>query len=123
LVGRNRVFIAGVLLFTLASVVCGLAHDQAVLVAARLVQGIGGAVSSSVIVAIIVTEFSDTAARTRAMSTYIFTAVGGGSIGLLLGGALTQSIDWHWIFFINVPVGIAAALLGRPLIQDNAGLG
>jgi MFS family permease len=93
------------------------------LIAARLVQGIGGAVSSSVIVAIIVTEFTEPAARTRAMSTYIFTAVGGGSIGLLLGGTLTQSIDWHWIFFINLPIGLAAILLGRALLQDAGGLG
>src|SRR5436853_175645 len=101
----------------------GFASGQAVLVGARFVQGIGGAVSSSVIVAIIVTEFTDAAARARAMSTYIFVAVGGGSIGLLLGGALTQSIDWHWIFFINLPIGLAAALLGRRLIRDNAGIG
>ena len=123
LLGRKRVFIAGLALFTAASAACGLAHDQFVLVAARLVQGIGGAVSSSVIVAIIVTEFTDPAARARAMSTYIFTAVGGGSIGLLLGGVLTQSIDWHWIFFINLPIGLGAALLGRALLQDNPGLG
>jgi EmrB/QacA subfamily drug resistance transporter len=123
LIGRKRVFLAGLVVFTAASIVCGVAHDQLLLVGARLVQGVGGAVSSSVIVAIIVTEFTDPAARARAMSTYVFTAVGGGSIGLLLGGALTQSIDWHWIFFINVPMGIVAALLGRALIQDNAGLG
>jgi EmrB/QacA subfamily drug resistance transporter len=123
LIGRKRVFLAGLVLFTAASAACGLAHDQAVLVGARLVQGIGGAVSSSVIVAIIVTEFSEPASRARAMSTYVFTAVGGGSIGLLLGGALTQSIDWHWIFFINLPIGLAAALLGRALVRDNRGLG
>src|SRR5919198_681399 len=123
LVGRQRVFLTGLLLFTAASAACGLAHDQVVLVAARLLQGVGGAVSSSVIVAIIVTEFGEPAARARAMSTYIFTAVGGGSIGLLLGGAITQSIDWHWIFFINLPIGLLAAILGRALIGDNAGLG
>jgi EmrB/QacA subfamily drug resistance transporter len=123
LIGRKRVFLAGLVVFTAASAACGLAHDQTLLVGARLVQGIGGAVSSSVIVAIIVTEFGDPASRARAMSTYVFTAVGGGSIGLLLGGALTQSIDWHWIFFINLPIGLAAALLGRSLIRDNAGLG
>ena len=123
LLGRKRVFIAGLALFTVASAACGLAHDQFVLVAARLVQGVGGAVSSSVIVAIIVTEFTDPASRARAMSTYIFTAVGGGSIGLLLGGVLIQSIDWHWIFFINLPIGLGAVLLGRALLQDNRGLG
>jgi MFS family permease len=103
--------------------VCGLAHAQAVLIVARFVQGIGGAVSSSVIVAIVVSEFTDPLARARAMSTYIFVAVGGGSIGLLLGGVLTQTVDWHWIFFINVPIGLAAIVLGRALIRDNPGIG
>src|SRR5690242_2060039 len=123
LVGRKPVFIAGLVVFTLSSAACGIANDQLLLIAARLVQGIGGAVSSSVIVAIIVTEFTEPAARTRAMSTYIFTAVGGGSIGLLLGGTLTQSMDWHWIFFINLPIGFAAILLGRTLLQNTGGLG
>ncbi len=123
LIGRKRVFLAGVAIFTLASAVCGFAQDQVVLVAARFVQGIGGAVSSSVIVAIIVTEFAEPLARARAMSTYVFVAVGGGSIGLVLGGALTQSVDWHWIFFINLPIGLVAALLGRALIRDNKGIG
>src|SRR5262249_4016864 len=123
LLGRKRVFLAGLMLFTAASVLCGLAHDPMLLVAARFVQGIGGAVSSSVIVAILVTEFTDPGERARAMSMYVFVAVGGGSLGLLLGGALTQSVDWHWIFFINVPIGVAAALLGQALIRANAGRG
>ena len=93
------------------------------LVAARFVQGIGGALSSSVIVAIIVTEFPIATERAKAMSAYVFVAVGGGSIGLLAGGVLTQALSWHWIFFVNVPIGIATLLLGRALIVENTGLG
>ncbi len=123
LVGRKKVFLAGVALFTLASIACGAADSQALLVSARFVQGIGGALSSSVIVAIIVTEFDSSAERAKAMSAYVFVAVGGGSIGLLAGGVLTQALSWHWIFFVNVPVGIATLLLGRLLIVENVGLG
>jgi len=123
LVGRKRVFLAGVVLFTASSMLCALAQDQAVLIAARFAQGVGSAVSSSVIVAIIVTEFPDRIARARAMSLYIFVAVSGGSIGLLAGGALTQSISWHWIFLINLPIGLLALLLGARLIVENEGIG
>jgi EmrB/QacA subfamily drug resistance transporter len=123
LIGRKRVFLAGIALFTFSSAVCGLANDQAVLIAARFVQGLGGAVSSSVIVAIIVTEFRRPAERATAMSAFTFVAVGGGSIGLLAGGAITQSIDWHWIFFINVPIGIIALLLGSVLLDRDQGIG
>ena len=110
-------------LFTLASIVCGSAQDQSMLVAARFVQGIGGALSSSVIVAIIVTEFPQPLERAKAMSAYVFVAVGGGSIGLLAGGVLTQALDWHWIFFVNVPIGIATLAAGYFLLVDNVGLG
>jgi EmrB/QacA subfamily drug resistance transporter len=123
LIGRKKVFLAGVALFTLASVACGAADTQAMLVGARFVQGIGGALSSSVIVAIIVTEFPSPAERAKAMSAYVFVAVGGGSVGLLAGGVLTQALSWHWIFFVNVPVGIATVVLGRLLIVENVGLG
>ncbi|MDR0360589.1 MAG: MFS transporter, partial [bacterium] len=123
LVGRKRVFLGGVLLFTASSALCALAQDQAVLITARFLQGIGGAVSSSVIVAIIVTEFAHPVARARAMSVYVFVAVGGGSIGLLLGGFLTQLVNWHWIFFINLPIGAAALALGALLIRENETLG
>ncbi len=123
LVGRKKVFLAGVALFTLASVACGSATSQAMLVTARFVQGIGGALSASVIVAIIVTEFPTQAERAKAMSAYVFVAVGGGSIGLLAGGVLTQALSWHWIFFVNVPVGIATLVLGVMLLVENTGLG
>jgi EmrB/QacA subfamily drug resistance transporter len=123
LVGRKRVFLSGVALFTLSSVMCGVAPDQAVLIVGRFLQGAGGALSASVIVAIIVTEFPAGADRARAMSAYIFVAVGGGSIGLLVGGIITQTLSWHWIFFINVPVGIFTFVFGRLLIDENVGLG
>src|SRR5580658_8480104 len=123
LIGRKKVFLAGVTLFTLASVACGSADSQAMLVASRFVQGIGGALSSSVIVAIIVTEFEDAYDRAKAMSAYVFVAVGGGSIGLLAGGVLTQALNWHWIFFVNVPIGIATLILGSILLVENVGLG
>ena len=123
LIGRKKVFLAGVTLFTLASIACGSAQSQGMLVGARFVQGIGGALSSSVIVALIVTEFPSPVERAKAMSAYVFVAVGGGSIGLLAGGVLTQALSWHWIFFVNVPVGIATLVAGSILLVDNIGLG
>ncbi|MHB8379868.1 MAG: MFS transporter [Acidimicrobiales bacterium] len=123
LLGRKKVFLSGVALFTFSSLVCAVAQSQAMLIAARFVQGIGGAVSTSVIVAIIVTEFTGATERAKAMSAYMFVAVGGGSIGLLVGGVLTQAVNWHWIFMINVPIGILTFFLGSVLIKENAGLG
>jgi len=123
LIGRKRVFLSGLVVFTLASAACGLATDQSVLVAARFVQGLGGAVASAVILALIVTDFPQPRDRAIAMSVYTFVVSSGGSIGLLAGGALTQSLDWHWIFFVNVPIGIAAFLLGRALIEESEGIG
>ena len=123
LIGRKRVFLSGLLLFTGASVLCGLAGSQAMLIGARLLQGAGGAVASSVILAIIVTEFPHAREQTRAMGLYAFVSAGGGSIGLLAGGVLTQSLDWHWIFFVNVPIGLVAFVLGRALIVENEGIG
>jgi EmrB/QacA subfamily drug resistance transporter len=123
LVGRKKVFLAGLTLFTIASILCGAATSQSTLIAARLLQGVGGGVASSVILAIIVTEFPERVQQTKAMGMYAFVSAGGGSIGLLAGGALTQSLSWHWIFFVNVPVGAAAIALGSVLIAENEGIG
>jgi EmrB/QacA subfamily drug resistance transporter len=123
LVGRKRVFLSGLVLFTAASVLCGIADSQGLLIGARLLQGVGGAIASSVILAIIVTEFPEAKEQAKAMGLYAFVSAGGGSIGLLAGGALTQSLDWHWIFFVNVPIGIVAFVLGSRLIVENEGIG
>src|SRR3984957_9621153 len=119
LVGRKKVFLTGPVLFTSASILCGVATSQAMLIAFRLLQGAGGAVASSVILAIIVTEFPEKAEQAKAMGVYAFVSAGGGSIGLLAGGALTQSLNWHWIFFVNVPIGVIAFFMGAALIKEN----
>jgi EmrB/QacA subfamily drug resistance transporter len=123
LVGRKRVFLTGVVVFTLASVLCGLAQDEVTLVAARFLQGAGAALSAGVVIAIIVTSFVEPRKRARAMSVFTFVAAGGGSIGLLAGGVLVQSVNWHWIFFINLPIGVATLLFGALLIEESEGLG
>jgi EmrB/QacA subfamily drug resistance transporter len=125
LLGRKRMFLTGLVMFTVASVACGMAGDQLVLIAARFVQGLGGAVASAAVLALLVTEFSKPSERAIAMSVYTFIVSSGGSIGLLAGGVLTQSVNWHWIFFINVPIGILTFALGRVLITETArpGLG
>ena len=113
LAGRKRVFLAGVVTFTVASLLCGIAPSQGALIAARFLQGVGAAAQASVILAIIVTEFPEAAARARAMSAYVFVSVAGGSLGLLAGGLLTQALSWHWVFFVNLPIGVATFVLGR----------
>jgi EmrB/QacA subfamily drug resistance transporter len=123
LVGRRRVFLSGLFVFTVASLLCGAAPSQGFLIAARFIQGIGAAMQASVILAIIVTEFPQPAERARAMSAYVFTAVAGGSLGLLAGGALTEALSWHWIFFVNLPIGLAAMAFGRKLIPEDRGMG
>jgi EmrB/QacA subfamily drug resistance transporter len=123
LVGRKRVFMLGVTVFTIASAACGLAPSQGVLIGARFLQGVGAALQASVILAIIVTEFPEPAERARAMSAYVFVSVAGGSLGLLAGGALTEALSWHWIFFVNLPIGIATLALGRALVPSDRGLG
>jgi EmrB/QacA subfamily drug resistance transporter len=123
LVGRKRVFLAGVVTFTAASLLCGISSSEGELIAARLLQGVGAAAQASVILAIIVTEFPDAVARARAMSAYVFVSVAGGSLGLLAGGLLTEVLSWHWVFFVNLPIGIVTFALGRALIRADRGLG
>jgi EmrB/QacA subfamily drug resistance transporter len=123
LAGRKRFFLAGLTVFTLASFVCGLSPSPGVLIGARFLQGVGAAAQATVILAIIVTEFPEPADRARAMSAYVFVSVAGGSLGLLAGGLLTQALSWHWVFFVNLPIGAATFALGRALIRSDNGLG
>jgi len=123
LIGSRRVFVIGLVVFTVASALCGLAWRADVLVAARFVQGLGGAMASSVILAMIVTTFEDARERARALGAFSFVASAGGSIGLLVGGALTQALSWHWAFLINVPIGIAALFLARSYVRGGGGIG
>jgi EmrB/QacA subfamily drug resistance transporter len=123
LVGRKRVFLAGLVTFTVASLLCGVAPTQEALVGARFLQGIGAAAQASVILAIIITEFPEAGGRARAMSAYVFVSVAGGSIGLLAGGLLTEAVSWHWVFFVNIPIGAATFALGHALIRTDTGPG
>jgi EmrB/QacA subfamily drug resistance transporter len=123
LVGRKRVFLSGVTLFTIASALCGVADSQLLLIAARFLQGLGGAIATSVILALIVTDFPRPDERVKAMGAYMFVVTSGGSLGLLVGGALVQSVDWHWIFYVNLPIGALVLLLGARLIESRPGLG
>jgi EmrB/QacA subfamily drug resistance transporter len=122
IVGHRRMFLFGIGLFTLASVTCGLAGSQGVLVAARAVQGVGGAIVSAVALSLIITLFTEPAERAKAMGVFGFVASGGGSIGVLLGGVLTDALDWHWIFLVNVPVGIAVFALTLWLLPASGGM-
>src|SRR3984893_16594447 len=110
LFGRRTVLLVGLAIFTVASLLCGIAQSQEVLVGARFLQGIGGAMTSAVILGMIVTMFPEPAEQAKAIAVYAFVASAGGSVGLLAGGVLTQSINWHWIFFVNIPIGIATAV-------------
>src|SRR6266568_3916251 len=123
LIGRRKVFLAGVFLFTVASVGTGLAPAADNFVIGRFLQGLGASLSAGVIIAIIVTEFQKPAERAQAMSVFTLVIAGGGSLGLLAGGFLTQWVNWHWIFYINLPIGILTMVLGSWLIRENEGLG
>ena len=123
LIGRRRVFLAGLVVFTAASLVCGLAQGQGMLIGARFVQGVGGAMASAVILGMIVTMFPRPGERARAIGIYSFVAAAGGSIGLLAGGVLTETISWHWIFFVNLPIGVAVVALALRLLEPDRGIG
>jgi EmrB/QacA subfamily drug resistance transporter len=123
LIGQRRIFLVGLGVFTVASLLCATAQSQGVLIAARFVQGVGGALTSAVILGMIVTMFPEPREQAKAIGVYGFVASAGGSIGLLAGGALTQAINWHWIFFVNIPVGIVTAFLAIRLVADRPGVG
>ena len=123
LLGRRRIFMIGLGVFTVASLLCGLAQSQGMLIAARFAQGVGGAMTSAVILGMIVTMFPEPKDQAKAIGIYGFVASAGGSIGLLAGGVLTDAINWHWIFFINLPIAIGTALFAARLIDRDAGIG
>ncbi|KVE74793.1 DHA2 family efflux MFS transporter permease subunit [Burkholderia vietnamiensis] len=125
LYGQRRMFLAGLVVFTLASLACGVAPSQTLLIAARAVQGFGGAVVSAVSLSLIMNLFTEPGERARAMGVYGFVCAGGGSLGVLLGGLLTSTLSWHWIFLVNLPIGIAVyamcvALLPRVRVPADA---
>ncbi|MCW3041619.1 MAG: transporter [Solirubrobacterales bacterium] len=123
LIGQRRMFLWGMSLFTFASLLCGLAESQEVLIGARFLQGVGGALGSSVILGMIITMYKEPREQGEAIGVYSFVASAGGSLGLLLGGVLTDLLSWHWIFMVNLPIGIATVVAARRLVPDRPGLG
>lgn len=123
LIGRRSVFLAGLAVFTVASLVCGISTSQQMLIIARFVQGVGGAMTSAVILGMVVMMFPEPGERARAIAVYSFVQAGGASIGVIAGGVLTQGVNWHWIFIVNVPIGLVAGLLSLRLIRPDAGIG
>jgi EmrB/QacA subfamily drug resistance transporter len=123
LIGRKRMFLAGLATFTAASLLCGISFSQEMLIVSRFLQGAGGAMASAVALGMIVTMFREPRERARAIGVYSFVASAGASIGLLAGGLLTEALNWHWIFFVNLPIGILAAVLGARLVASDAGIG
>jgi EmrB/QacA subfamily drug resistance transporter len=123
LIGRRRIFLIGLGVFTAASAMCGLAVNQQLLVAARFAQGAGGALASAVVLGMIVTMFPEARDQAKAIGVFAFVASAGGAVGLLAGGVITEAISWHWIFFVNVPIGVVVAVAAVRLVRPDAGLG
>jgi EmrB/QacA subfamily drug resistance transporter len=123
LISRRGVFLAGLGVFSVASLLCGAAQSQEMLIAARFVQGVGGAMASAVILGMIVTMFPGPREQAKAIGIYGFVASAGASVGLLAGGVLTQAINWHWIFFVNIPIGLVTAVLAMRLLEKDRGAG
>nr|QRV62356.1 drug resistance transporter [Verrucosispora sp.] len=121
--GRKRVFMTGLIVFTVASMLCGVANSQEMLIAARFLQGGGAAMAAAVVMGIVITIFREDRERGQAIAAFSFVAAAGGSIGVLAGGILTEGISWHWVFFINAPIGALAVALAVPLIISDRGLG
>jgi EmrB/QacA subfamily drug resistance transporter len=121
LFGHRRLFLLGIILFTLASLACGLANAQVPLIAARAVQGLGGAIVSAVALSLTMNLFTEQAERAKAMGIFGFVVASGGSIGVLLGGLLTDTLDWHWIFLVNLPIGVVVSALSLVLLPAGRG--
>ncbi len=119
LVGRKRVFLAGVVLFTAASALCGVASSQEMLIIGRGIQGLGAALVSPAALSIVTTTFAEGPLRTKAMGVWAAIAVGGGAVGLLAGGILTEYLSWEWVFFVNIPIGVAAVLLSMRYVPES----
>jgi EmrB/QacA subfamily drug resistance transporter len=123
LIGRKRIFMIGLSVFVGASLLCGVAQSQEFLIGARFVQGVGGAMTSAVILGMIVTMFPGPRDQAKAIGVYSFVASAGAAVGLLAGGVLTQALNWHWIFFVNLPIGIATAFFAHRLVDNDEGIG
>ncbi|RKS71214.1 EmrB/QacA subfamily drug resistance transporter [Actinomadura pelletieri DSM 43383] len=123
LIGRRTLFLTGNAVFTAASVLAGAATSSGVLIAARFLQGVGSALASAVVLGILVTLFTDPRERTMAIGIFSFTGAAGASIGQVLGGVLTDALNWHWIFLVNLPIGLATILLALPALPRDRGLG
>jgi EmrB/QacA subfamily drug resistance transporter len=123
LIGRKRVLLTGLVIFTVASLLCGLTGSQELLVIFRFTQGVGGALASAVVLGMIVTLFPEPREQAKAIGIYTFVQAGGASLGLIAGGVLTQTLNWHWAFFINIPIGLAAVSLAWRLFETDRGLG